>query len=172
MAEFIQLEVIDIPTLIVVGKEIRYSMEALMQGDNRLGALWDVCFSGNVFESLEMQPKYVYDSAYVGAMLDWDKGDGDFTYICGMLMREGAQIPEGYASHKLTATKVAVGWIRGTGVEDVCSSAHEQTEQALKEKGYDCNGMAWCMEVYNCPRFTVPDENGHIILDYYIPIKS
>lgn len=170
MAEFLQLEVNDLPTVVVVGKEIRYSMEALMQGDNRLGALWDTCFSSNIFAPLEAQPDYVYDSAYVGAMLDWDKGDGDFTYICGIMMREGVQVPEGYACHKLDATKIAVGWIRGTDVSDVCSNAHEQTELALKEKGYDCSNMEWCMEVYNCPRFTVPDESGRIILDYYIPI--
>lgn len=172
MAEFIQLEIKELPSLLVVGKEIRYSMEALMQGDNRLGKLWDTCFAENIFAALEAQPDYVYDSSYVGAMTDWDRGDGDFSYICGMLMREGAQVPQGYRSCKLVATRVAVGWIRGTDTADVCANAHAQTENALKEKGYDCTGMRWSMEVYNCPRFTTPDENGRIILDYYIPITN
>jgi hypothetical protein len=30
----------------------------------------------------------------------------------------------------------------------------------------------WCMELYACPRFKRPDENGNVILDYYIPCKK
>ncbi|MBE6551537.1 MAG: hypothetical protein E7665_05310 [Ruminococcaceae bacterium] len=29
----------------------------------------------------------------------------------------------------------------------------------------------WCFERYQCPRFTSPDENGNVILDYGISIK-
>jgi len=44
--------------------------------------------------------------------------------------------------------------------------------QALTSLGYTNNDMTWCMELYNCPRFTEPDAQGNIILDYYIPIDS
>ena len=30
----------------------------------------------------------------------------------------------------------------------------------------------WCFERYNCPRFTSPDNNGNIILDYGISIEK
>ena len=28
----------------------------------------------------------------------------------------------------------------------------------------------WCFERYNCPRYTTPDENGNVILDYAVSI--
>ena len=50
--------------------------------------------------------------------------------------------------------------------------AHELTNKAMEEKGYINDGFAWSMELYNCPRFTTPDEQGRIILDYYIPCRK
>jgi predicted transcriptional regulator YdeE len=147
-------------------------MEKLMQGDNRLGALWDKCFAENTFAALESQVEHVFDPSYVGFMTDWDLGDGDFSYIVGMMMKDGAQIPDGYIVKKLPACKAGVGWIRGDDVRDVCSNAHEQTTSALKGHGRQCETMRWCMELYNCPRFTTPDENGKITLDYYIPLDA
>ncbi len=171
MAKLIKFEVVELPNLCVIGKELRYSMEAHMKGDNRIGPFWDKCFSENIFETLEKQSDFIFDSSYVGIMLDWDKGDGDFSYICGMLFKEGASVPEGYVMKEIEATKSALSWIQGKNEIDVCMSAHNLTEQAIKEKGLNSEAMSWCMELYNCPRFTTPDENGDIILDYYIPIR-
>ena len=170
MGELIKFDVKRLPKLMLVGKELRYNMEAHMKGDNRMPAFWDKCFVDEIFSLLEKQTDFVYDNAYVGVMIDWDKGDGDFSYIVGMLMKEGVSVPNGYYNRDIEETDVAIGWIKGKNVADVCSSAHSQTEQALKEKGYRCDKMKWCMELYNCPRFTTPDGDGNIILDYYIPI--
>lgn len=172
MGELVNFEISRLPKLKLVGKELRYNMEAHMKGDNRIPAFWDKCFADDIFSLLEKQADYVYDDAYVGVMLDWDKGDGDFSYIAGMLMKEGAAVPDGYCSRELEETEAAIGWVRGKNVADVCSCAHLLTENAVKEKGYSCDQMKWCMELYNCPRFTAPDENGDIILDYYIPVSS
>jgi hypothetical protein len=30
----------------------------------------------------------------------------------------------------------------------------------------------WCFERYNCPRYTMPDNNGNVILDYGISIEK
>lgn len=170
MGELIKFEVKKLPTLKLVGKELRYSMDLHMQGENRIPTFWDKCFADKIFLPLEKQTGFVYDKDYVGVMLDWDKGDGDFSYVIGMLMRYGVDVPEGYYCIDINETNVAIGWIKGKNILDVCSTAHPQTEQALIDNGYKCDNMKWCMELYNCPRFTTPDENGDVILDYYIPI--
>ncbi|ACL74790.1 GyrI-like domain-containing protein [Ruminiclostridium cellulolyticum] len=105
-------------------------------------------------------------------MTDWDKGDGDFSYIVGMLMKDGVSVPEGYYYKDIEETDVAIGWIKGRDTADVHSSAHPLTEEAIKENGYKCDKMKWCMELYNCPRYSTPHENGDITLDYYIPIND
>jgi len=192
MGKLVEFRTIDLPELLLVGKEIRHSMEEQMKGSNPLPGLWDRCFGDGTFEALEKQRGFSYNPLcvsndnqklnckkkkcnhckhpYIGVMIDWDKGDGDFSYIVGMFMKPGAEIPEGFFSRKLDSVKVAVGWIEGKDVQDVCSNAHELTEQALKSNGFGNSSMKWCAEVYNCPRFTAPGENGEIILDYYIPI--
>ena len=172
MGKLMRFEIREMPEVRVIGKQIRYSMDAMMHGDNRIPGLWEQCFADGIFGRLEADAAQVYDPAYVGIMLDWDRGDGDFTYVCGMLMKPGAETPEGYVSYPISAAKAAVGYIQGSDVQDVCGSAHAETEKALREHGHTNANMGWCMELYNCPRFTKPDENGQIILDYYIPIDA
>lgn len=170
MGELIKFNLKKLPSLKLVGKELRYNMEAHMKGDNRIPTFWEKCFADGIFSLLEKQVDLVYDNSYVGVMLDWDKGDGDFSYIVGMLMKDDAFVPEGYVCRDIEETDVAIGWIKGKNTADVCSAAHPLTEKAIKENGYKCDQMKWCMELYNCPRFSQPDENGDIILDYYIPV--
>lgn len=172
MAKLIKFEVDKLPKLYLVGKELRYNMEALMKGDNRIPAFWDKCFTDEVFSTLEKQSEFIFNNAYVGVMMDWDMGDGDFSYICGMLFNEGVTAPEGFVLREIEATKVGIGWIKGKDTADVCSNAHVLTEQEIKDVGLCTGKMKWCMELYNCPRFTTPDENGEIILDYYIPCEN
>lgn len=172
MGALINFEVKKLPRVKLLGKELRYGMDALMRGDNPLPGFWDKCFAEDAFAPLEAQGAQVYDPSYVGVMTDWDRGDGDFSYIVGMLMREDTLAPEGYYSKLLEPAEIAVGYIQGKDTQDVCGNAHELTEQALKEKGYRCDGMAWSAEVYNCPRFTEADADGNIVLDYYIPLSE
>ncbi len=172
MGDLIKFEVKKLPKIKLVGKELRYNMELHMQGENRIPTFWDKCFENEIFLPLEEQADFIYAKDYVGVMLDWDKGDGDFSYVIGMLMKDGVSVPEGYYCTDIGETNTAIGWIIGENTYDVCSTAHQQTEKALMEKGYTCDNMKWCMELYNCPRFTTPDENGNIILDYYIPIDT
>lgn len=42
----------------------------------------------------------------------------------------------------------------------------------LKALGLKRKEDDWCFERYNCPRFTMPDENGNVILDYGISIEK
>ncbi len=173
MGNLVKFEISDMPEVLLVGKELRHSMAEMMAGDNPLPDFWGRCFADGTFQTLEAQSGFVceyFGDAYAGVMMDWDNGDGLYSYIVGMLMNAGAEVPPGYVSRKLNAATVAVGWIQGKDTPDVCARAHELTEQALKADGRSCDKMAWTMELYACPRFTTPDENGNIILDYYIPL--
>jgi len=170
MAKLAKIEIIDLPKVCVVGKLLKVSDEACMSGDNPMPAFWGQCFEENLFGILEQQPDFIYDDAYVGWMSDWGTGDGQFSYIVGMLMNEGVTVPDGCVIREIPATKAAVGWIQGKDDQSLYSSEHELTDAALKQAGHSGDGAKWCMELYNCPRFTTPDENGEVILDYYIPL--
>lgn len=170
MGYLVDFQVKRLPKLKLIGKELRLSMAAQMQGPNRLPAFWDECFAANSFEPLEAQTEKILDPSYVGVMMDWDKGDGDFSYVVGMLMKEDASVPEGYYSALIDETDAAVAYVKGKDTGDVCSAAHALTQERLVKEGRTCDQMKWCMELYNCPRFTTPDDKGEIILDYYIPL--
>lgn len=172
MAKVVKFEVVDLPKIYLVGKEERYNIEVHMKGDNRVPALWDRCFADGTFSTLEKQSDFIYDPSYVGLMIDWDMGYGNFSYICGMLFKEGVTVPEGFVLREINAGKAGLCWIKGKDTADIFSHAHSLTEQAIKNSGLIPDFMSWSMELYNCPRFTAPDENGEIILDYYIPINQ
>ncbi len=169
MAVLVNFEIKELPKVKLVGKEIRPSQEEQMKGNNPLPAFWGKCFQEGAFAPLESQDGMIFDPSYVGIMLDWERGDGMFSYIVGMLMLEDAAVPEGYYSAELPAARVAVGYIKGKEHETY-AVAHQFTEQKLKEAGYTCEKMHWCGELYNCPRFTEPDAQGEVVLDYYIPL--
>lgn len=171
MGTLIQFEIRRLPRLRLIGKEIRYAMQTQRKGENRLPAFWNQCFAEQIFAPLEAQQDQLFSPDYVGVMLDFQREDGDFSYIVGMLMLEGARVPQGYSAVTLDETEVAVGYIKG-GEAQVCGVAHRLTQAALEARGRTCAQMTWCMELYNCPRFTTPDENGDVIVDYYIPLDA
>ncbi len=170
MAKVVKFEILDMPKVYLVGKEKQYNIEAHLKGENQIPALWDRCFTDGTFSTLEKQSDFIYDPSYVGLMIDWDMGYGKFSYICGMLFKEGVTVPEGFVLREINAGKVGLCWIKGKETADIFSHAHGLTEQAIKDSGLCPDFMSWSMELYNCPRFTAPDETGEIILDYYMPI--
>lgn len=173
MNTLVKFDIITLPKLYVVGKELRYSDEALNTGDNRLPDFWDECYRENIFAPLESQASYVFDSSHVGVFLDWNLGDGDFSYAVGLLMKEGVSVPDNYFIRELPETDVAVGWIKGkfTG-RGGYGSVYDLVTKAMSEHGRSNTKMTWCMEMYNCPRFTEPNEDGDTILDCYIPVDK
>ena len=42
--------------------------------------------------------------------------------------------------------------------------------EALRAAGFARKGDDWCFERYNCPRYTTPDGEGNVILDYGISV--
>lgn len=51
-------------------------------------------------------------------------------------------------------------------------NTHNMCLEALKAQGLKRKEYDWCFKRYNCPRFTTPDENGDVILDYGIAIEE
>lgn len=170
MAVFFKSEISRIPQLFLVGKEVRYSMQKQADGTNPpLSQLWDTCHADGTFTALAQQSDFVFMDAHVGIMIDFDTGDGNFSYVVGMFMKDGVTIPEGFACHTLPETEVAIGWFKGKDAADVCSTAHVQTDQFLHENGYvsDNPKRAWFGEVY-----PIGTDENEIILRYYIPCKA
>lgn len=170
MDELVKIEVLRFPRLYIIGKEIRYSDEALNTGDNRLPAFWDKCYQENIFAPLEAQTEYVYDASPIGVFLDWDLGDGDFSHIVGLLMKEGAVVPEGYLIRELAESDVALCWIKCKDLNETRAVSFDPTAKAISGIGRSWAGMKWCADLYHPVRSATPDENGYVILDCYVPL--
>ena len=170
MNDIVKIEVIRLPKIFIVGKEIRYSDEALNNGDNRLPRFWDECYKENIFAPLESQAKYIYDVSHAGVFIDWYLGDGDFSYIVGMLMKEGATAPAGYVIRELEETDAALIWIKCKSPTETRAVNFDSTDAAIKKIGRDYSKMKWCIDLYHSQRSTIPDENGYAIIDCYIPL--
>ena len=172
MAKLIKLQSMELPKVYVVGKEIKVKMQDIMGGNNPIPALWEKCMSDDTFQELSKQKAHSTGD-WVGLMTDWDEANGTFDYTCGMMLVDGVAPAPEYSVHELAATKVWASWVQGKDINDVCKEAHCLTAKALAEQGVNIqeSSNGWCMEVYNCPRFTVPDSSGNIILDYYIAVK-
>ena len=167
MAELIKFEKVELPALRVIGKPIVASMSDM--SNNPIPAFWQSCFADGTLTRLEAMAEHIHDPSYVGCMCRWGGPDGTFTYIVGMLMKAGTPAPEGYDFEDMAAGSAAVGWIKGKEPA-IYQVSHVKTESAMEAQGLVMDpDRQWCMELYNCPRFTTPDENGDKILDYYIP---
>ena len=170
MSELIKFEVIKLPKLWIIGKELRYSDAALNSRDNRLPDFWDKCYKERIFNPLESQAEYLFDISHAGVFLDWYLGDGDFSYVVGMLMKEGATTPEGYFVRKLPETDAALCWLKCKAITEIRTVPFESTAEAIGKIGRSCANMKWCADLYHSQRSTIPDENGNVIIDCYIPL--
>ena len=172
MDELIGIETFHIPALLVVGKELRYSDDALNAGDNRLPAFWDECESTNIFAPLESQPNFVFDPSHAGVFLDWYLGDGDFSHVVGLLMKPGAEIPGGYFVRELPAAEVAHCRIRCKSLLERRAISFEPIASGLASIGRSCADMKWCADLFHPARSVAQDENGYAILDCLIPLDA
>ena len=90
-----------------------------------------------------------------------------FEYYIGMLTPENTPVPEGFLSIDFANLDLGTCWIYGREdeVHDTSACAQRITEQGMKI-WQDENGAVWSFENCLCPRFTTPDEDGNVILDY------
>jgi len=171
----IKFEILDQPELLVVGKLLRVGANDVAAGKNTIPVLWEQCCKDGTFAALEALVDHLYDPAVrVGLCIDdmYAPASGDFGYICGMMMKPGTPVPEGFASRPLASAKVAAAWVKGRQehAPELCTAAHGLATKAIEERGMKPLGN-WCMEVYNYPRWVEPDAEGNAILDYYLPCK-
>lgn len=166
MPELVRFSVEKMPAMKVVGRAMRVKMGS---EENPIPGFWRTCFSDGMFERIEALGAPALDGSYVGFMCDYHADDGMFTYICGIFMKPDCPVPEGFVGRDVAESDVGVGWVRGPEFENY-PVAHKLTSEAMEKAGRKADEAAgWCAEVYNCPRFTAPQENGDVILDYYIP---
>lgn len=136
------------------------------------GHLWGMWFSQGLFEPLEKLsapiPGYPDHDAYLGFMQMKDNQPDTFQYWIGMFLPADTAVPQGYESLDVPANTMHVAWVQGQEDNGDVYCQEEKCLQALSANGlatHPKDGQWLCMERYQCPRFTTPDEKGHIILD-------
>ncbi len=114
----------------------------------------------------------------------WENGGGyvgverraeeqPFEYYIGMFVPENTPIPDGFIAIDFKNLNLGTCWISGKEdeVHDTSACKHKLIEQGM-EIWQDDNGGIWSFENCLCPRYTTPDENGNVILDYcYFVVK-
>jgi hypothetical protein len=134
------------------------------------GAKWEEWFQNGWFAVLEkldgVGAFYEDADAYIGLMRS--KDGEPFEYWIGMFTPVGTAVPEGFESVDFPESVLGVTWVKGPEwsvymQEDAC--AQKLTAGGGKIKN-DEKGATWFFERYGCPRFTTPDEEGNVILDF------
>ncbi len=101
------------------------------------------------------------------------RGDVPFEYWIGMFTPAGTPVPEGFACVDFPAGTLGTAWIRGPEgeVHGAIPACAAKLAEAGMEPLRDADGGVWSFENGLCPRFTVPDEKGNVILDYCYYIR-
>ena len=136
------------------------------------GPDWGQWWSNGWFGKLEVLRSLEFNGdAYIGAV---HIVDGAPEYWIGRLFPAGTRAPEGFGYVDIEPQEYAVCYLRdreGSG-GFYTMDTHNMCLNELSLRGYKRREDSWCLERYNCPRFTTPDENGDIILDYAIAIEK
>ena len=168
MAEIIRVYKESVPVMRFIGK--RYTNAD--RRDGGYGYLWGEWFANGWFETLEALPMPEGgDGSYLGFMrCKATDFDNSFEYWIGMFCEEGTEPPEGYDYVDTPAGEIAVGWIQGPddgtlyAMEAACDKRF--ASEGISSRWSDSDGYFYFFERYNCPRFTTPDEQNRVILDY------
>ena len=133
---------------------------------------WGEWWENDWFSVLEPTPALPFNGdAYLGAVR---VVDGRPERWIGMLFPAGTDVPEGFASVEIPPLSYAVCYMQGPeGSGDFFAlDTHSMCLQALTARSLQRKEDHWCLERYNCPRWTTPDASGNVILDYAISIEA
>ena len=168
-ADIIKVYKEHLPSLRFIGK--LYTNADRMGG---FGHKWGEWFEHGWFSILENLGELKdIENGYLGLMRyngsDWEN---TFEYWIGMFLPENTTVPDGFDYIDLNESDIVVCWIKGKEDEGIYDM-HDACMSKFQENGmgnfkHDDNNRACFFERYNCPRFTAPDENGEVILDYGI----
>ncbi len=134
-------------------------------------ANWDEWWENNWFGILEAKPGLaINDHGYIGAV---HIVDGMPERWIGMFYPENTPVPEGFDYVDIEPLNYAVCYLyaKDSTGEFFSMDTHNMCLEELKAHGFERKEDDWCFERYNCPRFTTPDENGNVILDYALSIR-
>ncbi len=162
MAEIIKTFREEVPAMRFIGKKYP-----------DFGGWWGEWFANGWFDEIE------HAMGGVDSILAiWENGggyvglehrmDGNMSeYWIGMFTPADTHVPDGFAYIDFPAMGFGTCWICGTENE-VHNTAGSRTEiEAHGMKIWtDADGFTWSFENCLCPRYTSPDENGNVILDY------
>ena len=100
--------------------------------------------------------------------------DGTPERWIGMLFPLDTEVPDGFEYADIDATDYAVCYLYGKdgSSEFYKKDTHNMCLEKMKALDLKRKEDDWCFERCNCPRFTSPDEEGNIILDYAISIEK
>lgn len=110
------------------------------------------------FEDADVYCGLYYRNTATGAYDGW----------CGMFLPPDTKVPEGLDFIDFSEQKLGVCWIYGKQSElyNLVRNCPEILLSAGMEIKSDANGYIGHFERDQCPRFTTPDDNGNIIVDY------
>ena len=136
----------------------------------RTGSRWADWWANGWFDTLEHHTVPPYDPDYMDC---FRTSAGQEEAWIGMLFPANAPVPEGFLSAELPAGDYALCFL--TGREDdpdlYGSAAMILCLQAMAEQ--DMQPVPGLTLVrYNCPRFTTPDAEGCVTVDYLLPLKG
>jgi len=126
-------------------------------------AVWKQWFDEKLFAPLDKIDK----SDYVGAMRI---NNGVFEYWIGKLLPDNTEPPDGYIAVDIPGASFGVCWITGKQGDTNIYHMEEECMVAMAAQQMYPDG-SWFIERYNCPRYTDPNENGEIILDFLACLK-
>lgn len=135
-------------------------------------ANWGEWWENGWFDILEKLPGLpINDGGYIEAIRF---ANGSQEHWLGMFFPAGTTVPEPFEFVDLPAIEYAVCYLYGNpeNGELFHDEAHEQCLSALLGQGSRRKEDGWCFQRCNCPRFTTPDEQGNVILDYGISIEK
>lgn len=136
------------------------------------GPNWGEWWENDLFSVLEKKERLMNNGdAYIGAV---HIVDGMPEYWIGMFFPINTEVPEGFDFVDIDSLDYAVCYLQdkdGSG-DFYTMETHNLCLEKLKSLGFKRKEDYWCFERYNCPRFTTPDEEGNVILDYGISIEE
>jgi predicted transcriptional regulator YdeE len=99
--------------------------------------------------------------------------NGQFEYWIGAFFAADTAVPEGYSYADIPEGPIGVCWIYGRddNGELYGMEPHNACVAKWSEQGWEARDNAWFFERYHNPRFTTPDDQGNVILDYCMYIK-
>lgn len=131
---------------------------------------WGEWWENDWFATLEANQRLPFNGdAYIGAV---HIVDGCPERWIGMFFPVDTEAPAGFQAVDIEPLDYAVCFLsdrEGSG-DFYTMDTHNMCLEELKARGMERKEGDWCFERYNCPRFTTPDAEGNVILDYGISI--